>query len=485
MKFKNIIIIVFFVSAFSLVSCSDDENIVLQFSDGESTSFTSGCMSGIYTLNINANGYWVASISPVDGDKQPNWIGVLDKEGTGKAIIHYVVQANIDDVERAANITITSGDKTVTYTVTQNGMEPDSNDDNGLELDYSMFNGTLPIGFGMRAVPDANSIQFYSNQIFLMNNTEKINMHDQLKVVNYNSDDFVLSSLSDSLGHLRRIGANLTVNVNYATFKFKLKGSFNMFGKEDGSHYTYAVNATQPISGINLDYHSLKSKWQNPDNELLPYIFTPMFLKLHDDIEKLVRDDPQNQLNKRLEELDNCYGPLFLNAAIAGGSANLALTMENTVAKDTLAIHGELGITFSSLLSLDIKASADYLNTSMETMDKCELNIQVTGGTRSARTKLLKALMKINKKDKDGKYNSELVSEDVINALSEWADSMDLSNSRTFTCQEFALAGVWELFSDGDAKDAVKAFFRKKYPNTMKNGVKICPWIRDIEEMAK
>lgn len=490
-----------------LTGCSEDViDNAISLPDGTPSALTLNCSNAVQTVPVQASGEWTAtvvyddsSISEDDGQ----WIGLLNHSGQGNGSLDFVVDANNSNVFRSAKIVLASGDKSLEYKV---GQQPADYGEDNEDIDMSMFGGQVPLGFGIRMrKPGVNEdvSNILLNQVMTIDgissessNVKELVKRFQLEPSRYVSVDTTINVNSTLISKesveasSRDILANLKVNVAYGMFKLNLNGNFRMFGMSSDSVFNFSA-MTAPVKGrfriqqgiINTDLRALADKsgddkdTKEAKQSARQLIFSNQFLRLRDAIEKCVAANEtynagtDNNLYKKMKALDNSFGPAYISSAEVGGSAELNYLFSINKAADTLNIHGDLTIGLNSLLSLDVKASADYKNHIKSHLKECTFQYRIKGGSAASALSFGENLANLMKKD------SVIDVPTVQNRLSQWSQTLKLANS---TCVSYVPVPIWDLFSD-EAAEELMHFFWDRYPN---NG-DACPYTFDVRKIIE
>ena len=471
------------IVVFTLASCSDDDNDpTINFPEGTVNSLTTGYEEGEFTIPVLATGDWKATVVPEDA----YWLSLITTEGKGNGNVTYLVEPNASDEYRKAQIVLTAGKQTLTYEVTQTSLSTSGDEEaqNGAETDYSMFGSSVPVGYGMHIKGNSTMKKFAANQIFSLNqllkNNELADYHDRVEVEDIPTDRIKLASAKEFKEQDRSIKANLSVNVQYGMFKLGLKGAFKMSGASTDSTFVYSTVTSVPSQEVSFQHKSLLNAYKDIPNNLKAYVMNQSFVVIRDSIQTLVKKGKKmedSELKKQLENLNEDYGPVFCTSATLGGNANISLSLGKETATDTLAISGTLNAAFSGLFSLKGEASASYLNQASSYIENSQIDIVITGGSKKGRTDLIKAFGNIVKPG----ANTSQMNDALIDKISDWADTINPEDSKTFTCTEYALTGIWELFTDKEAQQVVKDYMASIYPNQEDD---VSPYLVNIQTMV-
>lgn len=471
------------IVVFTLASCSDDDNDpTINFPEGTVNSLTTGYEEGEFTIPVLATGDWKATVVPEDA----YWLSLITTEGKGNGNVTYLVEPNASDEYRKAQIVLTAGKQTLTYEVTQTSLSTSGDEEaqNGAETDYSMFGSSVPVGYGMHIKGNSTMKKFAANQIFSLNqllkNNELADYHDRVEVEDIPTDQIKLASAKEFKEQDRSIKANLSVNVQYGMFKLGLKGAFKMSGASTDSTFVYSTVTSVPSQEVSFQHKSLLNAYKDIPNNLKAYVMNQSFVVIRDSIQTLVKKGKKmedSELKKQLENLNEDYGPVFCTSATLGGNANISLSLGKETATDTLAISGTLNAAFSGLFSLKGEASASYLNQASSYIENSQIDIVITGGSKKGRTDLIKAFGNIVKPG----ANTSQMNDALIDKISDWADTINPEDSKTFTCTEYALTGIWELFTDKEAQQVVKDYMASIYPNQEDD---VSPYLVNIQTMV-
>ena len=471
------------IMVFSLASCSNDDNDpTINFPEGTVNSLTTGYEEGEFTIPVLATGDWKATVVPEDA----YWLSLITTEGKGNGNVTYLVEPNASDEYRKAQIVLTAGKQTLTYEVTQTSLSTSGDEEaqNGAETDYSMFGSSVPVGYGMHIKGNSTMKKFAANQIFSLNqllkNNELADYHDRVEVEDIPTDQIKLASAKEFKEQDRSIKANLSVNVQYGMFKLGLKGAFKMSGASTDSTFVYSTVTSVPSQEVSFQHKSLLNAYKDIPNNLKAYVMNQSFVVIRDSIQILVKKGKKmedSELKKQLENLNEDYGPVFCTSATLGGNANISLSLGKETATDTLAISGTLNAAFSGLFSLKGEASASYLNQASSYIENSQIDIVITGGSKKGRTDLIKAFGNIVKPG----ANTSQMNDALIDKISDWADTINPEDSKTFTCTEYALTGIWELFTDKEAQQVVKDYMASIYPNQEDD---VSPYLVNIQTMV-
>ena len=471
------------IVVFTLASCSDDDNDpTINFPEGTVNSLTTGYEEGEFTIPVLATGDWKATVVPEDA----YWLSLITTEGKGNGNVTYLVEPNASDEYRKAQIVLTAGKQTLTYEVTQTSLSTSGDEEaqNGAETDYSMFGSSVPVGYGMHIKGNSTMKKFAANQIFSLNqllkNNELADYHDRVEVEDIPTDQIKLASAKEFKEQDRSIKANLSVNVQYGMFKLGLKGAFKMSGASTDSTFVYSTVTSVPSQEVSFQHKSLLNAYKDIPNNLKAYVMNQPFVVIRDSIQTLVKKGKKmedSELKKQLENLNEDYGPVFCTSATLGGNANISLSLGKETATDTLAISGTLNAAFSGLFSLKGEASASYLNQASSYIENSQIDIVITGGSKKGRTDLIKAFGNIVKPG----ANTSQMNDALIDKISDWADTINPEDSKTFTCTEYALTGIWELFTDKEAQQVVKDYMASIYPNQEDD---VSPYLVNIQTMV-
>lgn len=472
------------IVVFTLASCSDDDNDpTINFPEGTVNSLTTGYEEGEFTIPVLATGDWKATVVPEDA----YWLSLITTEGKGNGNVTYLVEPNASDEYRKAQIVLTAGKQTLTYEVTQTTLSTSGDEEaqNGAETDYSMFGSSVPVGYGMHIKGKSTMKKFAAGQIFSLINLDKKELADYLyddyvEVEDIPTDQIKLESAKEFKEQDRSIKANLSVNVQYGMFKLGLKGAFKMSGASTDSTFVYSAVTSVPSQEVSLQHKALLNAYKGIPDTLKAYVMNQSFVVIRDSIQTLVKKGKKmedSELKKQLENLNEDYGPVFCTSATLGGNANISLSLGKETATDTLAISGTLNAAFSGLFSLDVEASASYLNQASSYIEESKINIVITGGSKKGRTDLIKAFGNIVKPG----ANTNEMNDALIDKISDWADTINPKDSKTFTCTEYALTGIWELFTDKEAQQVVKDYMASIYPNQEDD---VSPYLVNIQTMV-
>lgn len=482
MKVKRFLTLLALCAPLFLNSCSDENNETTVSINGNS-SITINREEADYSFPVTANGKWTANVA----GKDATWITLLTAQGNGNGNVEYFVEPNTGDEMRQADIVITAGNTSIIYKITQTiASEADDmiGDNDDATINYSMFGSTVPVGYGMRIKNKTGMSRLNAAQIFSIKNLEDNNI-PQLKDNEYvtksilPTTDIELNTGRDLSSKEQNIGANLSVNVQYGLFKLGLKGAFNMNGSSSGTTFNYTATTTVPVEEISLDYLSLFSDCEEiEDTKNLYRVFSKTFLTIRDSIETLVKNNADETLiSQQLKKLDSTFGPVFCAGATLGGNANLSIIMAKTEQTDTLKISGTLSVGFTSLFSINAEASADYLNTNRSQLENSTIKVNLIGGTSNARNTLISSFASIT----DPNTPTATVQENMLSAISAWAESINSEQGSTYTCTNYELIGIWELFTNDDAIETVKEYFKQQYPNNADGN---SPYLVNIENMV-
>ena len=209
------------------------------------------------------------------------------------------------------------------------------------------------------------------------------------------------------------------------------------------------------------------------------------FLTIRDSIQTLVKANAKignKDLDEQLKKLNNNYGPVFCSSVVLGGNTNISVSLAKSVGADTLNVSGKLKTTFSSLFSLDVEADASYMNQDSSYIESSTLSIEITGGSKVARDSLKRSLVEIVKPS----TSTDEVNKILLNKISDWTYSINPDDSKTYTCTDYSLIGIWELFTDQASQNVVMEYMASKYKNKKDDkGVYYSPYTVDIEAMIK
>ncbi len=475
------------IIVFSVASCSDDDyDPTINLPAGTAISLTTGYEEGEFTIPVLATGAWKATVVPEDA----YWLSLITTEGNGSGNITYLVEPNASDEYRKAQIVLTAGKQTLTYEVTQTTLSTSGEDEaqNGADIDYSMFGDNIPVGCGIYIKGNSQMKKFVASQIFSLKQLSKVELADYLygdyvEVEDVPTSKIKLASAKEFKDQERSINANLSVNIQYGMFKLGLKGAFKMSGASTDTTFVYSAVTSVPRQEVILKHQVLLDAYEEIPSKLKAYVMTNSFVKIRDSIQTLVTakktmEDPE--LKKQLEKLNKNYGPVFCTNATLGGNANISITLGKAEGTDTLDISGKLTTAFSGLFSLDAEASASYLNQASSYIENSEIDIDITGGSMKGRTDLINAFCDIVK---PGEVTST-INTVLINKITDWSATIDPKDSKTYTCTEYALTGIWELFND-DAQEVVKAYMASIYPNKEdEKGNNFSPYLVNIQTMV-
>jgi hypothetical protein len=257
---------------------------------------------------------------------------------------------------------------------------------------------------------------------------------------------------------------------------------------------------------LRLNYSHLTANYKenrtSPEDELYrtkrAHLFNSEFLTCHDKIEELVAnnvkyvknptegsDASSIELWQKLEKLNDTYGPVFIDQVLQGGNVDIDFQVADHSATDTLAIHGKLKSSFNSLFSLEVEATADYLNQISSHLDGSTLTVDAQGGSLSTKKELIESLASLTslKSKTEEKTEEKTFDLDVVlNAIEKWADTIE--NDKKVTNIHFETTPIWNLFST-DAAIVLKKYFKDKYPNAVDDkGKEYCPYSYNIQVLA-
>ncbi len=479
-------------------SCSSDDELTgnVEFVDlGSEAAINTSMEGGVFTLPVKATGKWSTTV--LMNSEEDQWLTLLNGNGEGDGKLELLMEPNCTDAGRTCTVVVTCGDSRISCSVRQgNEVAPEYTEDNG-DVDYSVFKGTAPIGFGMQINNLNGKTKFYAGQIFMANNfgNSMFSKPEYIKKFGLSPANFVytediprnkikLSTVRDFQNHEDSIGAYLSVSVGYGMFKLGLKGSFQMEGTSGDTISRYTAISEQPVASVSIDYAELLSLYEDladADAVERKLVMAPTFATLRDTIETLVAngkdaDDPA--LSKQLAKLDKSFGPVFCTDATLGGSCNLAVELSKGYSETAMKISGQLTASFTSLFSLDASASANYFNASKSFLESSTIDIDVTGGSKNKRSDLVKSLAGLDILT-DPSASGQVPYESMITAIGSWADSIDPAVAGTFTSTEYSMAGIWKLFSDY-AQTVIKSYLANKYKNGADGK---CPYLVNIQQM--
>lgn len=485
------------------VSCSDDVNDGPITPDGDTqTEIMTDCAGAAKKIGFETSGKWSATVNYGSSD-DTDWISLLDESGKGNSTLSYLVDANTTDDMRVAEIVISSGDHKLVYTVKQ---QPENFDYNDAVTDMSMFNSDVPLGYGMKVERGFDN-KLVKRPVFRVEAyNDKYLVNEYAQAYKLALERYVSSSLSSETKtdllyqdaaeeQSRDINANLKVNVAYGIFKMNLNGDFKMFGSNTMDTYTYGVIARHPIGSYTLDYEQVYDDYQklveasgNDANAKAAskILLSSQFTSLMNDIEEAVAKGntyaagQDNDLTDALNDLDRYYGPAFISMIDVGGTAELNYTFNKEEAKDTLKIHGDLDIGVNALLSVDVKAEANYNNFMKSHIQSSTLSARIKGGTATSRQNLLVDFGKLISKDS---AKEPLGFEDMIKTIGDWYSTIKLDEKGTYTCIDYYPTPIWIFFSR-KAQRQIKAYFKDRYPNKT-DEKQTCPYIFDVQKMIE
>ena len=474
----------------SFASCSNDDDPTIDFVEGTDTALVTGYEPGKFTIPVLGKGEWEATVVPEDAD----WIALPQTKGEGSGQVVFLVEANTTEELRKAQIVLKAGKKTLTYDVTQTTLVEEEAL-NGAGIDYSKFGDNIPIGYGVMIKGKKNINTMVTSQIFCVEYLGDNALKGQLKgnyvqTADISVDKKVFQTDKDFKKKEREVKANLAVNVQYMKFKLGLEGHFKMSGVSKDTTYYFNASCDMPVQNVRLNYNGLRDfcdKMQKVDSlkGLRYYVMTESFLNIRDSIQTLVKANAKigdEDLDEQLKTLNNNYGPVFCSSAVLGGNTNISVSLAKSVGADTLNVSGKLKTTFSSLFSLDVEADASYLNQDSSYIESSTLSIEIAGGSKVARDSLQRSLVEVVKPS----TSTDEVNKILLNKISDWTYSINPNDSKTYTCTDYSLIGIWELFTDKASQNVVMEYMTKKYKNKKDDkGVSYSPYIVDIEEMVK
>ena len=478
-------------------SCSSDDELTgnVEFVDlGSEAAINTSMEGGVFTLPVKATGKWSTTV--LMNGEEDQWLTLLNGSGEGDGDLELLMEPNCTEAGRTCTVVITCGDSRISCSVRQSSeVAPEYTEDNG-EVDYSIFNGTAPIGFGMQISNLKGKSKLYAGQIFSANNYGDESFSNKKYTDKYLSpakcvttetlseSDIEFLTTEDFQNHEDSIGAYLSVSVGYGMFKMGLKGSFQMEGNSSDTIVRYTAISAQPVAKVKLNYAELLAL-----NDTLAaagakerdLVITSTFAKLRASIEKAVADnatadDPE--LSKLLAKLDKTYGPVFCTDATLGGSCNIAVELSKGYSEAAMNITGQLTASFTSLFSLDASAAANYFNKSESFLKSSKIKIEVKGGSKTGRNNLVIALGQLEALCEPG-TTKKVTYEDLTKEIGKWSDTIDPAVPGTFTSTEYSMAGIWELFSE-KAQTVIKSYLANKYKNGADGK---CPYLVDIQQM--
>lgn len=502
----------------ALTSCSDDEvENVITLPEGIPAEVTLGFNNEIQSIPLQATGDWTAKVEydgVTDPDLAPEWLGLMQENGTGNATLQFVADANNTPVYRSARIILQSGANTLEYKVSQQPYGFGEDNDN---LDKSKYGTRIPLGYGIRMRPasssDGNTSNMLLSQVILPDGFSKSTMQDKdslIKKFDISPNGYVRADTTidvtmdvaykeacDSASRL--IGADLKVTVAYGLFKLNLNGSFRMFGGSTDSTYCFSALSTPNKGMYTLDESLLnynlstladhkadyaandtekgKAEIQdvkNAENQIL----SNSFIKIRDAIEEEVAQKKKNdkyditKLNRKLRALDNQFGPAYIRSAAIGASAELTYNFTLQENTDTMKIHGDLTFGLNSLLSLDVSASADYNNYMKSHMQESAFRYRIKGGSAEKAYDMGTDLARLMNSD------TKITAETVTQKLLAWSKTVNTNNA---TCIAYYPTPIWTLFSD-DAALVIMRYFWDAYPNRADGS---CPYSFDVRRQIE
>lgn len=462
-----------------LASCSDDPEVptITPPSESESTIQVNGA-SNIGSIQVKAVGNWTATVVEEDAD----WIYLENTQGKGNGEIIYSIDRNVETSSRIGTIRVSNGTQSVDYRISQEERlltsESNSEDDGGY------------LGCGV-AISAPGGTDTGVERFFSATNVVKYSTFKKLEDVEpiltlkpSTETTFSFTDLREYQRSERKITADLKVDISYGLFKLGLSGHFNMYGQQMDSVRCFGASANMPISIMTLNYANLNEYATDDEyKSKRTMIFTSRFLNCLDSIESCVAngttdwygsDKQQQKLKKALTKLDKYFGPLIATQITTGGLVDIDFRVKEMEAVDTLNIYGKLEGSFSSLFSLDVAASAEYLNTNKSFMSGSELQVRINGGPLDAQTNLISKLSNLVSPGET--YSSKV----IIEAIADWSKSLTPTYCTPIRC---SVTGIWELFSD-DAAEVIKSYFLERYPNQKKGEEEYCPYLYDIQIIA-
>lgn len=478
----------FLLGAFALTmaACSKDDENILNIPEGNNEQVTIDCENVFLELPIETNGKWEATVKSNNEEDDASWIAIINNQGEGSGEVKLAVDYNESEMPRSAIVSLTNGEKTVDYTITQASYDNSDTGENA--ANYKKYhNSGIGKGLSVKTTTNGNDYAaLLKDQIFnysAMDESIEAEHSNLVTETNITNAKISFSDLISLQNQEKDIKANLSVDISYGLFKLGLSGNFKMYGSERDSIHTYGATASIPCATLQMDYESLldyldMSDMTDTNKEQRLKLFSSTFINYHDNIEKYIdnggnlegKDENSQKLLNTLNKLDKKFGPVFTRIVTKGGSVDIDFQLKEMESADTLKIGGKLTTSFSSLFSLKVEAAADYMNANKTFTKGSTLNITINGGDLSSVATLSGALKSITSNE-----NSDATK--MTEAIVEWSKGVNVENSVIINV---TVAGIWELFSD-KAADVLKEYFKGKYKN---NADGKSPYLYNIEALA-
>lgn len=476
-------------------SCSDDDNDAYLTIDNalQTKGVSSDLYGGFSSVPVKANGVWTASIP-----EECDWVAVLTPSGKGDGAVQIFFDENGAGDVRNTTLTITSGDLTSTVPLFQDDSQDGAplNDAESAELVLAAAHHYIGYGcmlFEFESNPTkSNSSNNMVRPRQAIINGKGVNKYQSME----DAESEIISALessgldkerssSDSIEMKKdSLGITVDITINYASFKFGLKGEYRGYQNRNTKMFNYrtskfynCLEATVNYSDAVEYYLEGAAATDTKDSLLIAQkaLLSPGFVKAVNRIKSAIGSDTLNtstatntKVQSAIKNLIDSYGSGMITEVNVGGAYLLDLQYDSLYVKEHMGLDSAtvtVGIA-SGLFKLDGKVTASYIKESTDILSHSYYNINVMGGESSAVTAVDAAIETLQLSTAAMDTSSATKLTDLNAAGAKWAETLTPSNGVLTDC---ACVPIWQIVGnlDGPSGDAVYNYLLARYPNSI------------------
>ena len=477
-SFKNVALAGMAMAAV-LSSCSSDDDTVNVNVDSEVAKSGVAAVEydGVYNVDVKSNGKWTASV-PEDCD----WVGLYNTEGEGNGKLAILVDRNTTGIDRSATISLSTGDETKTFVLSQTAGEG-ANDAEYINLASGKY---LGCGFKLAEYVNADG-KFVKNNVLgnaVIKGTRVVNAAGVNTLMQ--SDPVTYSTLlettpvsileyqsvnADSIVQKQdELGVHIDVHIGYGLMKFGIEGDYH--GKEHVTSGALKLRfaSNYPTLESSLDYPSLVSaytEYLDDKNKkgVCGGVFSVGYSK---DLERLVaacKSGDQDKKKRQIIKFVNSYGTGVISSSTLGGMLALQLDVDSATIVEKMSLDSaKISTTIKSgLFSLDANVKASYSDSAAMCLQHSAFILKAVGGDKDKATEILSSMRASSGLD------AKALSDNISKSIEEWAKSITIDKNLSKNNSEMIdlqVTPIWNFIGDADTSEDVRKYILEKYANT-------------------
>lgn len=358
-----------FMNIAALTSCKDDD-----LSDPNRPSKTTqetelARSNNFYKLDVSNSLDWKVA-------KYPEWVGIMNEEGTAGEQLQIFVEENGDDLDRRDTIVVVLDDNSlVRMPLRQNGLAREGeNDEAELLTDKKQLILTYGVGYCtdvLKSNPNKamkyyvlNKSPFnYAKLLAALKNAGEADAAFSEPLYSSRYESVTGTSTS---GISNQLGVNAGIEVGIKAFKFSVEAGYNT-SSSSNDKYMYAMQEIQHIVGSHYVRGGMMRHLAQTNPSVMQTTFTNAVKKL--------QTNPNDK--SAMASLIKNYGTHIITRGTLGGELKVSMQMKITDQTDASSIHAALGLS-SKVIKVD--GSFDMSNKESAVANNTTLSLQSYGG---------------------------------------------------------------------------------------------------------